>query len=76
VKGARNKLKKGVNPFIPLTFPLEPDFSGACSSVWLERTPDKREVGGSTPPRPTRRAKLARGKVKGAGHKFKKDKTY
>ena len=26
----------------------------AYSSVWLERTPDKREVGGSNPPRPTR----------------------
>ena len=25
----------------------------AYSSVWLERTPDKREVGGSSPPRPT-----------------------
>ena len=25
----------------------------ACSSVWLERTPDKREVDGSTPSRPT-----------------------
>ena len=24
-----------------------------CSSVWLERTPDKGEVGGSSPPRPT-----------------------
>ena len=24
-----------------------------CSSAWLERTPDKREVGGSSPPRPT-----------------------
>ena len=27
--------------------------TGAYSSVWLERTPDKREVGGSNPPRPT-----------------------
>jgi hypothetical protein len=25
---------------------------GACSSARLERTPDKREVGGSSPPRP------------------------
>ena len=25
----------------------------ACSSVWLERTPDKREVGSSNLPRPT-----------------------
>ena len=24
-----------------------------CSSAWLERTPDKGEVGGSSPPRPT-----------------------
>ena len=28
----------------------------ACSSVWLERTPDKREVDGSTPSRPTRQS--------------------
>ena len=26
----------------------------ACSSAWLERFPDKEEVGGSSPPRPTR----------------------
>ncbi len=26
----------------------------AYSSAWLERTPDKRKVGGSNPPRPTR----------------------
>ena len=26
-----------------------------CSSAWLERTPDKGEVGGSSPPRPTNR---------------------
>ena len=26
---------------------------GACSSAWLERTPDKREVGSSSLPRPT-----------------------
>ena len=25
----------------------------ACSSAWLERTPDKREVDGSNPSRPT-----------------------
>ena len=30
-----------------------PKFAWACSSVWLERTPDKREVDGSTPSRPT-----------------------
>src|SRR6056297_1425367 len=28
-------------------------FMWAYSSAWLERTPDKREVGGSSPPRPT-----------------------
>ena len=33
---------------------------GAYSSVWLERTPDKREVGGSNPPRPTNGAPSAR----------------
>ena len=32
---------------------VTPDSIGAYSSVWLERTPDKREVGGSNPPRPT-----------------------
>ena len=37
----------------------------ACSSVRLERTPDKREVDGSIPSRPTRRAKLARVKAQG-----------
>ena len=31
----------------------EARFNWAYSSVWLERTPDKREVGGSNPPRPT-----------------------
>ncbi len=31
------------------------NIEGACSSVWLERTPDKREVDGSTPSRPTTR---------------------
>ena len=30
-----------------------PESNRAYSSVWLERTPDKREVGGSNPPRPT-----------------------
>jgi hypothetical protein len=29
----------------------------ACSSVWLERTPDKREVGSSSLPRPTTRGR-------------------
>ena len=32
---------------------LKSFIAGACSSVWLERTPDKREVDGSTPSRPT-----------------------
>ena len=31
----------------------ERDDFGACSSARLERPPDKREVGGSNPPRPT-----------------------
>ena len=30
----------------------------ACSSAWLERTPDKREVGSSSLPRPTIFARL------------------
>ena len=29
------------------------DCARACSSAWLERTPDKREVDGSNPSRPT-----------------------
>ena len=33
--------------------------SRAYSSVGLERTPDKREVGGSNPPRPTTFRRLA-----------------
>ena len=28
----------------------------AYSSAWLERFPDKEEVGGSSPPRPTKRS--------------------
>jgi hypothetical protein len=27
---------------------------GPIAQFWLERTPDKREVGGSSPPRPTK----------------------
>ena len=27
--------------------------NGPIAQFWLERTPDKREVGGSSPPRPT-----------------------
>ena len=37
----------------------DPKSSGACSSVRLERTPDKREVDGSTPSRPTTEGKGA-----------------
>ena len=33
---------------------VPPESIRAYSSVWLERTPDKREVGGSNPPRPTK----------------------
>ena len=33
--------------------PVRSTIVRAYSSVWLERTPDKREVGGSNPPRPT-----------------------
>ena len=33
---------------------LQSEIEGACSSAWLERTPDKREVDGSTPSRPTK----------------------
>ena len=36
-----------------LLFSFERSRSWAYSSAWLERTPDKREVGGSSPPRPT-----------------------
>ncbi len=31
----------------------------ACSSAWLERTPDKREVGCSSQLRPTKQGSLA-----------------
>ena len=34
-------------------FSFERSRTWAYSSAWLERTPDKREVGGSSPPRPT-----------------------
>ena len=40
-----------------LLFSFERSRSWAYSSAWLERTPDKREVGGSSPPRPTRHAR-------------------
>jgi hypothetical protein len=35
----------------------------ACSSAWLERTPDKREVGSSSLPRPTRFSSWGRSSV-------------
>ena len=38
-------------------FSFERSRTWAYSSAWLERTPDKREVGGSSPPRPTRRSR-------------------
>ena len=38
---------------IPVGSTSLPEVPRAYSSVWLERTPDKREVGGSNPPRPT-----------------------
>ena len=41
-----------------LLFSFERSRAWAYSSAWLERTPDKREVGGSSPPRPTRRASM------------------
>ena len=40
---------------IPESEFVNSEFRWACSSVWLERTPDKREVDGSTPSRPTNR---------------------
>ena len=43
---------KGSTPLV-LLFSFERSRSWAYSSAWLERTPDKREVGGSSPPRPT-----------------------
>ena len=41
---------------LDLLFSFERSRAWAYSSAWLERTPDKREVGGSSPPRPTRLA--------------------
>ena len=43
----------GSTPLV-LLFSFERSRAWAYSSAWLERTPDKREVGGSSPPRPTR----------------------
>jgi hypothetical protein len=45
----------GSTPLV-LLFSFERSRAWAYSSAWLERTPDKREVGGSSPPRPTRHA--------------------
>ncbi len=40
--------------FLIDAYPSRVIATGACSSVRLERTPDKREVGSSSLPRPTR----------------------
>ena len=46
----------------------------ACSSAWLERTPDKREVGSSSLPRPTiNRGRSSAGRapaLQAGGHRF------
>ena len=44
---------------IPESEFVNSEFRWACSSVRLERTPDKREVDGSTPSRPTTEGKEA-----------------
>ncbi len=49
----------GSTPLV-LLFSFERSRAWAYSSAWLERTPDKREVGGSSPPRPTRHAGQAK----------------
>ena len=49
---------RGAAPFVSLSLQDSVTlivFEGACSSGWLERTPDKREVGSSSLPRPTTR---------------------
>ncbi|CAN0047516.1 unnamed protein product, partial [Phaeothamnion confervicola] len=54
----------------------------ATVTLWLERTPDKREVGGSTPPRPT--SNMVRGfssagravALQASGHRFDPDKLH
>ena len=57
-----------------LLFSFERSRSWAYSSAWLERTPDKREVGGSSPPRPTRHARELVGGVAQLGERLKKKK--
>ena len=53
-----------------LLFSFERSRSWAYSSAWLERTPDKREVGGSSPPRPTRPAREFIGGVAQLGERL------
>ena len=53
-----------------LLFSFERSRSWAYSSAWLERTPDKREVGGSSPPRPTRHAREFIGGVAQLGERL------
>ncbi len=47
------------------------------SSGWLERTPDKREVGGSSPPRPTKKWGVSSAgrapALQAGGHRFDPD---
>ena len=47
--------KSGISAvFVSLSIQFErKEAFRACSSAWLERTPDKREVGSSSLPRPT-----------------------
>ena len=56
----------------------------ACSSVWLERTPDKGEVGSSSLPRPTKLRWFLRGfssagrapALQAGGHRFDPGKLH
>ena len=67
-------LQPGGRRFEPDQVHHLPDRTGAYSSVWLERTPDKREVGGSNPPRPTicqdRQIGPTKGRPEGRGHRM------
>ena len=44
--------------------------SGPIAQLWLERTPDKREVRGSTPLRPTRHMKRVSGDIAQLGERL------
>ena len=48
----------------------DPALRGACSSAWSERTPDKREVDGSNPSRPTRPEQASDGGVAQLGERL------